>query len=340
MRNNFNKTPIRILKLKHLLLLVAATILVSAVSVGILHQQANHSYAKYHLLLLVAAKISVSVVILHQQANHSYAKNYEDLPEKCSIQNRAKKVESKWIIVTSIVGPTEDIRVMSQMPGWTIVVVGDRKTPANWSLPGVIYLSLEDQKHLKYRIMPYLPVDCYCRKMVGYLYAIEHGATIIHESDDDNTPKGNIEAFNLGRPFEALEVIDQGIYNHFPHFGQATTWPRGYPITRLYKTQSRRYIRKEVLSPFIRNGAVDCDPDVDGIFRLTRKFSSGDLNISFDKNKKNFRIIENLCKKFTKLEAFLKYDILYIRFQQQQLLLLKDDIFSQNGRAVPSRGRG
>lgn len=139
------------------------------------------------------------------------------------------------------------------------------------------------QHKMKYGIAKVLPDHSYSRKMIGYLYAIENGATAIHETDDDNSPFNDLKAFNLGQRFEGLEVhANSGPYNHFPHFGQVSAWPRGYPITDIYANQSRTYRRVSLEAPAIRNGAVDQDPDVDALFRLTRKFSKGALNISFD----------------------------------------------------------
>lgn len=48
----------------------------------------------------------------------------------------------------------EKIQRLSQIPGWTLVVVGDTKTPKNWSLEGAHYLSVEDQKRLGEVVQP------------------------------------------------------------------------------------------------------------------------------------------------------------------------------------------
>ena len=45
-----------------------------------------------------------------------------------------KLVEShpNWIVVTSIQGPTDDVKALSKLPGWKVVVIGDTKTPKGW----------------------------------------------------------------------------------------------------------------------------------------------------------------------------------------------------------------
>ena len=37
-----------------------------------------------------------------------------------------------WIVVTSIQEPTDDIKTLSRLPGWKLLVVGDTKTPRRW----------------------------------------------------------------------------------------------------------------------------------------------------------------------------------------------------------------
>lgn len=61
-----------------------------------------------------------------------------------------------------------------------------KKTPHDWYWPNCVYLSSEKQVELNYRITKLLPWNYYCRKAIGYLYAIQHGARIIYDTDDDN----------------------------------------------------------------------------------------------------------------------------------------------------------
>jgi len=44
----------------------------------------------------------------------------------------AEDVHDKWIVVTTINSPTEDVKKLSGIEGWKVVVVGDTKTPADW----------------------------------------------------------------------------------------------------------------------------------------------------------------------------------------------------------------
>ena len=44
----------------------------------------------------------------------------------------AGDVHDKWIVVTTINSPTEDVKKLAGIEGWKVVVVGDTKTPADW----------------------------------------------------------------------------------------------------------------------------------------------------------------------------------------------------------------
>ena len=59
----------------------------------------------------------------------------------------------------------------------------------------MIFLSSEDQEKLGYEITPLLKHNVYQRKNVGYLYAIQHGARYIYDTDDDNHPYNGMPLF-------------------------------------------------------------------------------------------------------------------------------------------------
>ena len=96
-----------------------------------------------------------------------------------------------YIVITSIFRPTAAAVAFSRQPGHELVVVGDRKSPAEWEVDGVVYLSLTTQQSLGYRIGRYVPTDHYCRKMFGYLFAIAQQVGVIIDTDDDNHPLPN-----------------------------------------------------------------------------------------------------------------------------------------------------
>ena len=98
----------------------------------------------------------------------------------------------KWVVVTTINPPTDSIKKLTELPEpWKIVVIGDKKTKnEEWNIfsnsTKLIFLSIESQIKLNYKTTQYIPYNSYTRKNIGYLYAIEHGAKEIYETDDDN----------------------------------------------------------------------------------------------------------------------------------------------------------
>ncbi|RCN47518.1 hypothetical protein ANCCAN_06415 [Ancylostoma caninum] len=99
-------------------------------------------------------------------------------------------VSDKWIVVTSINYPSEDVKRLASLKGWNLVVVADRKTPADWHYDNVHFLSMDYQQKLHFRLSVVSPENSYTRKNIGYLYAIKNGANWIYDTDDDNKPYG------------------------------------------------------------------------------------------------------------------------------------------------------
>lgn len=177
--------------------------------------------------------------------------------------------EDKWIVVTTIQYPTEELKKLAALPGWRLVVVGDKKTPADWYLANCEYLSVERQMELGYEITGLLPWNHYCRKNIGYLYAIQNGAQVIYETDDDTSIIDEIAV--LPEEYALIEVgSTEPVVNIYEYFGASGVWPRGYPLEYINKKgqiQEGPMADKRI---GIQQGLVNKDPDVDAIFRLTQ----------------------------------------------------------------------
>ena len=135
-----------------------------------------------------------------------------------------------WAVVTTIHYPTEALKKLNSIANVHLVVVADKKTPTDWNLDGCEFLSVDKQLSLNYRIIPLLPWNHYSRKNIGYLYAIEHGAQIIYDTDDDNFITGNNIEFIPAKTMLMAPTTQACVINPYAYFGQSTVWPRGYPI--------------------------------------------------------------------------------------------------------------
>ena len=175
----------------------------------------------------------------------------------------------KWIVVTTIQYPTKSLKKIASLPGWRLVVVGDKKTPKDWHLDNCDYISVEDQQQMKYEIIKYLPWNHYSRKCIGYLYAIEKGAKVIYETDDDNEVLDEIPLTQ----FDDLVTLDSSrkAINVYAYFGKPDIWPRGYPLSQVNYSDDYKIVRTANHSKIgVVQGLVNKDPDVDAIYRLTR----------------------------------------------------------------------
>jgi hypothetical protein len=175
--------------------------------------------------------------------------------------------DQKTIVITSIFPPTEAVRAFARMPDHHTIVVGDKKTPADWSLDGVDYLSVEEQEKSPHTLARHLPFNHYCRKMLGYLRAIEHGAETIIDTDDDNIPKPGWSFPEFDGVQDQLPA-ELGFINIYRLFTRQHIWPRGLPLDSvLEKTELLTAPAKCRVG--IWQGLADGDPDVDAIYRLT-----------------------------------------------------------------------
>jgi hypothetical protein len=174
---------------------------------------------------------------------------------------------NNFLIITSIFPPTEAVKKFAEVPGWKVVVVGDKKSPEDWSHPNVSFLSAENQLEFGFEVTQHLPWNHYCRKIVGYLYAIKNGADIIADSDDDNIPYTGWP--DLPTTWKADKTLSEVSHvNIYKYFTDEVIWPRGYPLDKIMSDSSPQETEgseKVGIWQFL----ADEDPDVDAIYRLT-----------------------------------------------------------------------
>lgn len=184
------------------------------------------------------------------------------------------------LVITSINSPNEVLKTFSRecsLNDVGYIVVGDVKSPADFSLPNCDFWSIERQNSLPYEIVPILPVKHYGRKNIGYLVAAANKSEVIIETDDDNFP---YPEFWLQRSLmqNALRVDQKGWYNAFKCFTDKHIWPRGFALEALEKYKHEKPTIYEKAESPIQQGLADDNPDVDAVYRLTQP-----LPLKFDK---------------------------------------------------------
>ncbi|KAB2631294.1 hypothetical protein D8674_008813 [Pyrus ussuriensis x Pyrus communis] len=201
----------------------------------------------------------------------------------------------KWVVISVSDYPSDSLKKLVKLKGWQVLAIGNSKTPSDWSLKGAIFLSLEQQAQLGFRVLEYLPYDSYVRKSVGYLFAIQHGAKKIFDADD----RGEVIGDDLGKHFD-VELMGEGarqetilqyshenpnrtIVNPYIHFGQRSVWPRGLPLENVGELGHEEFYT-EVFGgkQFIQQGISNGLPDVDSVFYFTRKSGLEAFDIRFD----------------------------------------------------------
>jgi hypothetical protein len=175
-----------------------------------------------------------------------------------------------FIVITSIFQPTEAIEAFSKLKDHHLVVVGDKKTPADWSYKNCTYLNVEDQVDLCASLANAIPFNHYGRKMMGYIYAMQQGADIIIDTDDDNIPYDNwvFPDFN-GHYLSSAQ--GSGWVNVYHYFSEQPIWPRGLPLRYINDSRDKLQWQEEKIAQKVGiwQGLADVDPDVDAIYRLT-----------------------------------------------------------------------
>lgn len=188
----------------------------------------------------------------------------------------------KWAVCTTIFKPSEAILGMIALEGWSVVIVGDKgAAPFVTTAPNLVYLDVAAQQALSASsyggLLNLLPWKHFGRKNIGYLYAVSHGAEVIWDFDDDNILKpGKQPAMPTSNIFSVAG--DCPAFNPYPVMGDPSaadskvppTWPRGFPLHLIRKPCNHSLVPDRPDQVAVVQSLADNDPDVDGIFRLTR----------------------------------------------------------------------
>jgi hypothetical protein len=180
----------------------------------------------------------------------------------------------KFIVTTTVNSPTEATKRFAEKKDWTLVVVGDTKTPhQEYKDIDCVYLSPNIQETLHKELSDVIGWKSIQRRNLGFLFAYQHGADIVATVDDDNIPYddwgdnvlvGQEVECDLYEPEDA--VFDPLSVTNTPHI-----WHRGYPIELLQKRHRVEYKGKVKRKVLVQADLWDGDPDIDAMARLTMK---------------------------------------------------------------------
>jgi len=172
-----------------------------------------------------------------------------------------------YLVITSIHFPTAAVRAFSKLLDYKVIVVGDQKTPPDWFCEGVVFLPVEKQKQIGRHLHKMVPYNHYCRKMLGYIHAIEMNAQSIVDTDDDNHPKPGFCFPAFEGEYNRVQK-NQGFINIYQYFSDQKIWPRGLPLKEVNKNHNFRDLPNSACKVGVWQGLADETPDVDAIYHL------------------------------------------------------------------------
>ena len=179
----------------------------------------------------------------------------------------------KWVVITTINSPNPRVLEFIEL-GYKVLVVGDKKTPITWETfdERIVYLNYSHQEETYPALSAIIGSNTYARKNLGYLFALQNGAEIIWETDDDTFPLRNLTDPLSALSMERYFTSEDGVWNPYSHFLPNTNiWPRGYPLERISKSfdPPQLQIENDLSSVDVLQTLVNNEPDVDAIYRLT-----------------------------------------------------------------------
>ena len=225
---------------------------------------------------------------------------------------------SKFVIITSINSESECIKQYRNFKDWNIIVVGDKKSPSIKSSGNLTFISTDDQKKLNYSLIKNIPFNHYCRKNIGYIYAIKNGADMIYDTDDDNIPYDFWQEPKLVQK-ESI-CFDKEVFNICPLFSKEKVWCRGLPLDIINNVQNPHKEAGHFKLGIVQTLA-DKDPDVDAIYRLTiNKPIIFDKNISICLSKNTYTPFNSQSTFWTKETFPYLYLPMFVNFRFTDIL--------------------
>lgn len=189
------------------------------------------------------------------------------------MENKGRRFSSekkmKVIVATSINPVTEAIQRFDSLDGWHLIVVGDKKTPRDYSLKRGTYISPEMQEAYDRELSDAIGWNCIMRRNFGLLWAHDLGAQIVALVDDDNIPYPDWgKDLMVGKTLEVnYYETDLPAFDPLGATNYRNIWHRGFPLQlvaqRDYSRRYRKTVRVDIQAD-LWNG----DPDIDAICRM------------------------------------------------------------------------
>jgi hypothetical protein len=179
---------------------------------------------------------------------------------------------NKYIVTTTINPPTLATIKYSRKEDWTLIVVGDTKTPHyHYENLNCIYLSPEYQEKTYPELSETIGWKSIQRRNIGFVEAYNRGADIVATVDDDNIPYDDWGTNVIVG--ETVEIdfynTDLGVFDPLSVTEHNQVWHRGFPIDLVPYRSRVSYGGKLKRRVLVQADLWDGDPDIDAMARLS-----------------------------------------------------------------------
>lgn len=180
----------------------------------------------------------------------------------------------KFIVTTTINSPTEATKKFCSFSDWTVIVVGDTKTPHDeYEKLNCIYLRPEKQERKYKELSDAIGWKSIQRRNIGFVEAYNLGADIVATVDDDNIPYDDWgQNLYVGQTIECnLWEPEHDVFDPLSVTNNPQVWHRGYPIEYVPTRNKVEYKGKTKRKVLVQADLWDGDPDIDALARLSMK---------------------------------------------------------------------
>jgi hypothetical protein len=207
----------------------------------------------------------------------------------------------KFIVTTTINDVTKALKKFDSLEDWSLIVIGDKKTP-DIKLKNGRFIPADEQNNLGFECVDLIPWNVIQRRNIGYLVAMKEGADVIATIDDDNIPYDSWgEGLKLGSTYIANMIKSELVCDILHEHSEATEkkiWHRGFPVQLLNLRRTRQLQKNQLAFVDVEAQLWDGDPDVDAVCRL----SSGPFDLKF--SDKSYLIDNNTFSPYNTQNTF------------------------------------
>lgn len=182
---------------------------------------------------------------------------------------------NKYIVTTTINSPTIATHKFCEFKDWTLIVVGDTKTPhSEYEKLNCIYLHPEDQEKKYKELSDIIGWKSIQRRNIGFVEAYNLGADVVATVDDDNIPYDDWGSdLYVGQEIECdlYAPTKHDVFDPLSVTNNNQVWHRGYPIEYVPTRHNVEYKGKTKRKVLVQADLWDGDPDIDAMARLSIK---------------------------------------------------------------------